>query len=282
MSTGKDSRWFPHDSDALDDPKIMLLVMQLGMEGYGLYWMIVESLMKQPGYILPVSLIEPISRRHQVSKEKLECIISKFGLFESSGDYFYSPSLTRRMEVYDRRKKTNRENVLRRWHGDENTTAIRSYNDRNTKTKQNKTKQNKTKQKTTKENIIEDKSESSSGSVPSPDPLLLNNYIIKLYTWIEMGKLPGTHERVFPERFLPKTDKQKKNWLECLDKLHRLDHCTLQEINGAIIFAREDPFWKDNFLSLMKLRDKDKDGVKYIDRFITGYEKKYKSRKPKN
>ena len=117
---------------------------------------------------------------------------------------------------------------------------------------------------------------------PPPDSLLLNNDIIKLYTWIGGGKLPGNHERVFPERFLPKTDKQKKNWLECLDKLHRIDHCTLQEINGAIIFAREDPFWKDNFLSLMKLRDKDKDGVKYIDRFIAGYEKKYKGRKPKN
>jgi len=121
----------------------------------------------------------------------------------------------------------------------------------------------------------------SSGSDTSPDPLLFNNDILKLYTWIEIGKLPDTHERVFPDRFLPKTDKQKKNWMECLDKLHRLDHCTLQEINGAIIFAREDPFWKDNFLSLLKLRDKDKDGVKYIDRFIAGYEKKYKSRKPK-
>lgn len=146
MSTGKDSRWFPHDADALDDPKIMLLVMQLGMEGYGLYWMLIESLLKQNGYMLPVNLIEPLSRRFQVSKEKLETIVSKYDLFEVSGDYFFSPSLSRRMEVYDNKKELNRQNVLKRWNGKNNTTVLPPYYDRNTKTKQNITKQNKTKE----------------------------------------------------------------------------------------------------------------------------------------
>jgi len=132
MNTGKDSRWFPHDANALDDPKIMLLVMQLGMEGYGLYWMLIEHLMKQPGYKLQLWLVEPLSRRFQVSKEKLDAIITKFGLFEEHDGYFFSSSLIRRMQEYDRKCETNRKNILKRWNNDGNTTVLQANNDRNT------------------------------------------------------------------------------------------------------------------------------------------------------
>ena len=34
--------YFPHDSNAKDDPKCMVLIDQLGMEGYGIYWVLIE------------------------------------------------------------------------------------------------------------------------------------------------------------------------------------------------------------------------------------------------
>ncbi len=153
MNTGKDSKWFPHDSDALDDPKIMLMVSQLGMEGYGLYWMIVECLLKQPGYMLPVKLIEAISRRFQVSKEKIETIILNYDLFEQKGDYFLSPSLIRRMQVYDTRNETNRSNALKRWNGQKNAIALPSHYDRNAIREDNIRKEKITKHKKRKEEI---------------------------------------------------------------------------------------------------------------------------------
>lgn len=143
MNTGKDSKWFSHDADALDDPKIILMVSQLGMEGYGLYWMLVEFLSKQPGYILPVCLIEPLSRRYGISKEKLEAIINNYGLFEFYDNNFLSPSLMRRMDAYEKRVNINRSNALQGWkarkgeakelppHNNGNTTAMQSQSDPN-------------------------------------------------------------------------------------------------------------------------------------------------------
>lgn len=131
MNTGKSSKWFPHDSDALDDPKIIMLVMQFGMEGFGLYWMLLEYLIKQPGYSLPVAIIEALSRRFQVSKEKLEAIVLKYDLFQVDGDYFFSPSLNRRMQDYDKISEKNRSNALKRWQCDGNATALPPHSDRN-------------------------------------------------------------------------------------------------------------------------------------------------------
>jgi uncharacterized protein YdaU (DUF1376 family) len=45
------------------------------------------------------------------------------------------------------------------------------------------------------------------------------------------------------------------------------------EMCEAIAWARSEPFWSTNFLSPMKLRDKDKNGIMYIDRFLEQYRK---------
>lgn len=45
------------------------------------------------------------------------------------------------------------------------------------------------------------------------------------------------------------------------------------EMSEAISWARSEPFWSTNFLSPMKLREKDKNGVMYIDRFLEQYRK---------
>ena len=44
----KDCYYFPHDSNAKDDPKCVLMIEQLGMEGYGIYWMLVCLLYTSP------------------------------------------------------------------------------------------------------------------------------------------------------------------------------------------------------------------------------------------
>ena len=56
--------------------------------------------------------------------------------------------------------------------------------------------------------------------------------------------------------------------LEVFDKLTRIDGYQPEEIQKAIEWARADDFWSSNFLSPVKLRNKDKNGVKYIDVFL--------------
>jgi len=47
----KNAYYFSHDSNAKDDPKCVLLIEQLGLEGYGIYWILIEILRDQPGYM---------------------------------------------------------------------------------------------------------------------------------------------------------------------------------------------------------------------------------------
>ena len=43
----KDAYYFSHDSNAKDDPKCMLLIEELQLEGYGIYWILIEVLREQ-------------------------------------------------------------------------------------------------------------------------------------------------------------------------------------------------------------------------------------------
>ena len=49
MNMSKDAYYFTHDSNAKDDPKCALLIDQLGMEGYGIYWMLIEVVERPTG-----------------------------------------------------------------------------------------------------------------------------------------------------------------------------------------------------------------------------------------
>ena len=98
--------YFPHDSNAKDDPKCMVLIDQLGMEGYGIYWVLIELLRDQNNYQYPMAATGAIARKYATSKEKVETVISNFGLFEATEDgYFFSPSLKKRMAPLDTKRK---------------------------------------------------------------------------------------------------------------------------------------------------------------------------------
>lgn len=66
--------------------------------------------------------------------------------------------------------------------------------------------------------------------------------------------------------------------LEVFDKLTRIDGYQPEQIQKAIEWARADDFWSSNFLSPVKLRNKDKNGVKYIDIFLAKLLKNGKNR----
>jgi len=81
---------------------------------------------------------------------------------------------------------------------------------------------------------------------------------------------------LFPLKYRPKTDAQKNKWLDCLDKIERLDGYNLREVYNISKELRNDEFWQNNFLSILKLRNTDKNGIKYIDRFMVQHKAKQK------
>lgn len=115
METGKNSQYFPHDCNAKDDPKIMLLMSQLGLEAYGIYWILIEYLREQPGYRAPLILLDALSRRYGSSKEKFEAVVFKFDLFIADGEYFMSQSLVRRMGPLDNKREKMKSLADKRW-----------------------------------------------------------------------------------------------------------------------------------------------------------------------
>jgi len=105
----KDAYYFPHDSNAKDDPKCMLLIDDLGMEGYGIYWVLIELLRDQPDYKYGLCYIKSIARKYNTTEIKVKQVITGYGLFEIDDIEFYSLSLIYRMDKVNKLRKTRSE-----------------------------------------------------------------------------------------------------------------------------------------------------------------------------
>jgi hypothetical protein len=152
-------KYFSHDANATNDPKIMLLIDQLGLEGYGIYWVLIELLRSQPDYKYPIHLIPILARRFNNSAEKFNAIINSYNLFIIEDETFFSLSLLKRMELMEAKSETARKAALIKWDKyKENKQLMQTHSERNAnamqmlcnKTKLNKIKLNKTKEKESK------------------------------------------------------------------------------------------------------------------------------------
>lgn len=82
--------------------------------------------------------------------------------------------------------------------------------------------------------------------------------------------------KLFDKRFQPKTKDQKDKWAIILDQLQRIEKYDLREVYKIVQHIRQKEFWKTQFLSLPKLRNNDKNGDKWIDRFYAIYKDDHK------
>lgn len=102
----KDCYYFSHDSNAKDDPKCIMLIEQLGLEGYGIFWILVEMLRDQPDHKYPLSLVPAIARRFNTTTEKVNVVIKNYDLFViENNEFFYSESLNLRMQIRDEKRQ---------------------------------------------------------------------------------------------------------------------------------------------------------------------------------
>ena len=74
--------------------------------------------------------------------------------------------------------------------------------------------------------------------------------------------------QLFPKRYRPKTPAAIEKWKVCLDRIERIDGYDLRKVYEVCRQLRQDQFWSENFLSVLKLRNSDKNGVRYVDRFM--------------
>ena len=74
--------------------------------------------------------------------------------------------------------------------------------------------------------------------------------------------------QLFPKRYRPKTPATIEKWKVCLDRIERIDGYDLRKVYEVCKQLRQDQFWSENFLSVLKLRNNDKNGIRYVDRFM--------------
>ena len=94
--------YFSHDTDARNEEKILGVRMELGAEGYGMYWMLLEKLAAEKTHVLTLDMAK-LSWDMRCDANKLKKLICDFGLFAIDEEQmlFWSEGLMARMEKAD-------------------------------------------------------------------------------------------------------------------------------------------------------------------------------------
>lgn len=100
----KDAYYFSHDANARNDIKIIKLRRSLGLEGYAIYFCLIEMLREQADYKMPLSSISDIAFDLHTSDEKIKTVINSFELFIIDQNHFFSSRLLTSMETYNELK----------------------------------------------------------------------------------------------------------------------------------------------------------------------------------
>lgn len=105
------ARFFSHDSNARNDPKIIQVRMKYGMAGYGVYFAILEWLNDVDGHLGFLTDINTIAFELRVPASLVKSIVNDFGLFAltEDGKRFYSESFNRRKALFDSTSKSRSE-----------------------------------------------------------------------------------------------------------------------------------------------------------------------------
>lgn len=101
----KEAYYFSHDANSRNDLKCVKLRQDLGMEGYGIFWAIIEILRESEGYKLKKSDLRTISYELKVSEDVIFSVVNNYGLFKISNDTISSKRLTQSMFEYNKRKQ---------------------------------------------------------------------------------------------------------------------------------------------------------------------------------
>lgn len=123
----KGSEYFSHDYNASDDPKIVKLIMEKGMEAYGIYWRVVEQLYKCNGE-MPMDC-QSIAFALHSHCDRIKEVLEGYDLF-----YFPDPnivrsrSVDRRLEERAEKSEVARRSAKLRW---ENKGSMRTHSDIN-------------------------------------------------------------------------------------------------------------------------------------------------------
>ena len=132
--------YFPHDSNARNDIKLIKVRAKYGYEGFGIYFALIELLFSEDNKLC-IDDYETLAFGLNCNADILKDIILNFDLFIVDDNCFYSKRLTNTLDEINKRSLKASENAKKRWG---NATAVQTHSDSNA-IKVNESKLNKTK-----------------------------------------------------------------------------------------------------------------------------------------
>jgi hypothetical protein len=123
--------YFSHDYGARNDPKLIKLQIEMGQEGKGIYWDLIEIMYEQNG-ILKFSEIDCYSFSLKTDTDKIKRILCDFNLFTTTCDVIENESVKRRLQQRELKSIKALESINNRWKKTVIRDKIRTYYDRNT------------------------------------------------------------------------------------------------------------------------------------------------------
>jgi hypothetical protein len=178
----KEVFYFPHDYNAQNDPKIIDMMFDLGWEGFGLYWALIELLAQQPDHKMRTHY-ERIAFALRSHEDRIKNLVENYQLFDISGDYFYSNRLISHFAERAERIKSSSNAANARWQkpasqASKNADASNPHM-RNGCGNDDSAMPYKGKEKKRKENIIKEIDKEKSGETSSPTPTeKMNEFLI--------------------------------------------------------------------------------------------------------
>lgn len=248
----KEAYYFSHDSNARHDPKILSMRSVYGSEGYGWYWIIIEMLREQDNFKIEITkyVWNALAMQTQCNADAMhsfvEDCINEFKLFSSDGEFFWSESLNRRMEIKSDKSEKARKAAEARWkkssnskdsakaepkQSDGNADALQTHSDRNAikESKVKESKENKNKEKESKKEI-------------SPKFETCDMEMAQQLFSLMLENNPNVKKPDF------------NNWANEIRLMRERDNRTEDQIRYLIDWTQSDSFWKGNILSPAKLR----------------------------
>lgn len=112
----KDSYYFPHFYNARSDRKMLRVRRELGIEGYAIYFMLLEILREQTDFSYPLSDVDLLADEFRTSEQKITTVISSYDLFQVTEDkFFYSQKLIANLQPYLEKSERARLAARKRW-----------------------------------------------------------------------------------------------------------------------------------------------------------------------
>lgn len=150
----KDAFYFPHFANARHDRKLKRVQKELGLEGYAIYFQLLEILREQIDFMYPLEDIDLLADEIGTSEPKVRTVICNYQLFDVIDDKFFSIKQIYYLQPYIEKTQRARLAAQKRWDNtNDNANAMQMHSkcnadamqEKESKVKESKLKESKVK-----------------------------------------------------------------------------------------------------------------------------------------